>query len=424
MANCPWRRVEFINSLSEGFWGKRTTRVPQKYTFSLCLRCNPSLLQLATSPVGRPVGLLGRLAWAVANGQGKCTLLIPVETVLHPLSSRMTTLVLEAITKRFSAEDVLSSISFSVEKGERIAVAGQSGSGKTTLLRIIAGLEQPTSGRLKLGEVDATKWPANRRKMAMVFQDYATYPRLSVAENLTVAFVGGSVPKAEKETRLQEIVQWLELDGLLGRLPTELSGGQLQRVALGKALMARPDILLLDEPFSQLDVRLADQLRRLLEESHRRYGMTQIMVTHNPLDAMCSVDKLAVLERGRLVQFASPEEVRRQPQTRFAAELTSLCGLNFVPTALVERAGRSADLCIAFRPEDVHRSLPDSAAVAEYVSIRCKPGVVRNLGVVCLQEAHLAEHRILAACSPDTRQGDGQEATWFVRHDDVLTFSS
>lgn len=334
----------------------------------------------------------------------------------------MTTLVLENITKRFANDEVLSSISFTVETGERIVLAGQSGSGKTTLLRILAGLEQPTSGRLKLGEFDATKWPANRRKMAIVFQDYATYPRLTVAENLTVALVGGGVTKADKESRLKEIVGWLDLDGLLGRLPTELSGGQLQRVALGKALMAQPEILLLDEPFSQLDVRLSDQLRQLLDECHQRYGLTQIMVTHNPLDALCSADKLAVLDRGKLVQFAPPSEVRLKPQTRFAAELTSLCGLNFVPTALVGRAGRSADLCAAFRPEHVHRTIPDAAGAVDFMSIHCRLGAVRDLGVVCLQEAHVGEHKLIAVCSPDTPAGLGQEATWFVRQEDVLTF--
>ncbi|MGN6547568.1 MAG: ABC transporter ATP-binding protein [Aureliella sp.] len=334
----------------------------------------------------------------------------------------MTTLVLENITKRFTDSEVLSSISFTVAAGERIVVAGESGSGKTTLLRIIAGLEQPNSGRLKLGELDATKWPANRRKMAVVFQDYATYPRLTVAENLTVALVGGSITKAEKEERLKEIVDWLELDGLLRRLPTELSGGQLQRVALGKALMARPDILLLDEPFSQLDVRLADQLRRLLDMSHQRYGVTQIMVTHNPLDALRSADKLAILDRGKLTQFAPPAEIRQRPLTRFAAELTSLCGLNLLPAALVGREGRAGDGCVAFRPEHVRQALPDGARANDYASVRCRLGSVRDLGVVCLQEAHVGEHKIAAACSPETAPADGQEVTWFVRHDNVLTF--
>lgn len=342
----------------------------------------------------------------------------------------MTSLVLDNISKRFAADEVLSSISLTVETGERIVVAGESGSGKTTLLRIIAGLEQPTSGRIKLDQQDATKWPANKRKMAVVFQDYATYPRLTVAENLSVALVGGTISKAEKEARLKEIVGWLELDGLLSRLPTELSGGQLQRVALGKALIARPNILLLDEPFSQLDVRLVDQLRRLLDESHQRYGLTQIMVTHNPLDAMCSADKLAVIQQGKLIQFAPPAEVRRQPQSRFAAELTSLCGLNFVPGALVGRAPSSGGSWVAFRPEDVRQSIAEPAAAGEYVGIRCRLGGVRDLGIVCLQEAYVGEHKLMAACrpagpvdtSPHAAAAEGREVTWFVRHADVLTF--
>ena len=341
----------------------------------------------------------------------------------------MSSLVLDQISKRFGAVDVLKSISLTVNAGERVAITGESGSGKTTLLRVIAGLEQPTAGRIRLNAQDVTAWPANRRSIGIVFQDYATYPRLSVAENLTVSLVGNTITKAEKEARLHEIAGWLELEGMLRRLPTELSGGQLQRVALGKALMTRPKFLLLDEPFSQLDVRLTEQLRRLLSECHQRYGMIQIMVTHQPLDALCSVDKLAVLDKGQLAQFDTPAEVRQRPCTRFAAELTSPCGLNVLPSQLLAAtsapAGSSllAHASVAFRPETVHIASGQESR-DNTIAFRCRLGSLRDLGVLRLQEAFVSEHKIQIVCRDSQAQAPGTEVECWLRREDMLVFPS
>ncbi len=259
----------------------------------------------------------------------------------------MYSLVLQEVTKRFSTANILHAISLSISAGERVAVVGESGAGKTTLLRLIAGLEQPTSGKIRLNDQDVTSWPANKRGVGVVFQDYATYPRLTVAENLTVSLVGGGMKREEKEERVNDVCQWLGLGDLLKRLPSELSGGQVQRVALGKVMVSRPKLLLLDEPFSQLDVRLAEQVRLWLSHCHERYGMTQIMVTHDPFDALNYVDKLAVLHRGELAQFASPDEVRRHPRTLFAAQLTSPCGINVLPTNVLVNVKHVAEFSAA-----------------------------------------------------------------------------
>ena len=350
-----------------------------------------------------------------------------------PSGITMTSLVLDQICKRFNTHEVLNNVNLSLETGERVAITGESGSGKTTLLRVIAGLEQPTSGRVRLLSQDVTTWPANRRSIGMVFQDYATYPRMTVAENLTVSLVGNSITKAEKEARLHEIAGWLGLESLLRRLPSELSGGQLQRVALGKALMARPKFLLLDEPFSQLDVRLTEQLRRLLNESHQRFGMTQIMVTHQPLDALCSVDKLAILDRGQLVQFGPPDEIRQRPNTRFAAELTSPCGLNVIPPhnlaqlnlprSLPGQATLLGQASVAFRPETVHIATNSESAVADgALSFRCRLGTIHELGVVRLQEAFLGDHKILILSPDATTRPMGEEVLCTVRREDMLIF--
>lgn len=278
----------------------------------------------------------------------------------------MHSLVLQDISKRFATAEVLHSISFTVSPSQRVAVVGESGSGKTTLLRIVAGLEQPSAGRIRINDLDVTSWPANKRGIGVVFQDYATYPRLTVSENLTVSLVGGGITRDEKEKRLSEVCQWLGLKDLLKRLPTELSGGQLQRVAIGKVLMARPQVLLLDEPFSQLDVRLAEQMRRLLADCHERYGMTQISVTHDPFDALTAVDRLAVIHRGKLSQFASPEEVRENPRTLFAAQLTSPCGINVLPANLLTPNGPSSGKGV-----DPHAGLSKAEAMARAVMDQC-----------------------------------------------------
>ncbi len=334
----------------------------------------------------------------------------------------MHALELREISKRFSSQvEVLSSISLAIEPGERIAVVGESGSGKTTLLRVIAGLEQATTGRIRSGDKDITNWPPNKRNIGIVFQDYATYPRLSVAENLTIGLVGGGMSKAEKDSRLREIATWLGLEHLLTRLPAALSGGELQRVALGKALMTRPQLLLLDEPFSQLDVRLAEQMRRLLEESHRKFGSTQIIVTHHPFDALCSFDKLAVLDHGRLVQFDAPAEVRRNPQTLFAAELTSPCGLNVVDNQALNLPSNGKTR-VAFRPEAVQVGLTPGDANGNDYAFRCRLGKVFDLGIVRLREAFVGEHRISFVSPSGCARQIGEETECYINKRDIFSF--
>lgn len=356
----------------------------------------------------------------------------PLSQFSRTQSLKMSSLVLEKICKRFATAEVLAAIDLTVEAGERIAIAGESGSGKTTLLRVIAGLEQPSAGRIRIDSLDVTTRPANRRGVGIVFQDYATYPRLTIAENLTVSLVGSTITKAEKEARLAEIVSWLELDGMLRRLPTELSGGQLQRVALGKALMARPKLLLLDEPFSQLDVRRAEQMRRLLAESHKRFGTTQIVVTHQPLDALCSFDKLAILDKGRVVQVDTPDAVRQRPKTRFAAELTSPCGLNVLPAQalaglttlgagdLWDDKAQGASAC--FRPEAVHFCGAEPAHRDGWFTFSCRLGQVRDLGIVRLQEGQVGDHRISILCRGGVELMPGEQVVCAVQREDVLAF--
>lgn len=359
----------------------------------------------------------------------------------------MLSLGLQEISKRFSTAEILHSISFSVAPGQRVALTGESGSGKTTLLRIISGLESPTSGRVRIGDLDVTTTPANKRGVGVVFQDYATYPRLSVAENLGVSLVGGGINRAEKDARMSEVSQWLGLSGMLKRLPSELSGGQLQRVALGKAIMARPKLLLLDEPFSQLDVRLAEHMRHWLADCHARFGMTQIMVTHDPLDALTSVDMLAVLHQGRLSQFASPDEVRQHPRTLFAAQLTSPCGVNVLPAHVVtssqmvseqtvqspqQTSAMNSDTrsSVGIRPEAIRLSNPGTAMTglvgdeSRNLVVEARMLGVRDLGIVRLAQLGLGHLRLsmlwpAGACTVNV----GDKVVCTIKRDDLMMFS-
>ncbi len=347
------------------------------------------------------------------------------------IGSTMNSLTMDGICKRFGTAECLRNVSMCAGERERIIIAGPSGSGKTTLLRILAGLEKPSAGRVLFNGKDVTATPANRRNAGIVFQDYAVYPRLSVAENLTITFVGNGVERGEKEQRLREMIDWLNLGPVLTRLPTELSGGQLQRVAIGKALMSQPKLLLLDEPFSQLDVRLQEELRQLLAECHSRFAMTQVMVTHSPLDVLRSADRVLILEEGSVVQCDSPDVIRQKPASRFAAELTSILGLNVLPTQLISSAmssttHRGEAKTFGFRPEKARfdTTLDDTSIAAigaERVRLRGQAGTVRDLGVARLQEVMISGHSVqVLACPRPAAEGESVQVS--IGHEDVFYF--
>ena len=239
----------------------------------------------------------------------------------------MTGIRVENVSHCFGSTRVLDDLSFSVQPGECVVLAGPSGSGKSTLLRILAGLLAPNSGRVWFGERDVTSLAPHARNVAMVFQDYATYPRLSVAGNLRCALERSKLSSQEINRRIEQQVARLDLAKLLDRLPSQLSGGQLQRVALARALIREPTVLLLDEPLSQLDVQLREELRNALIELKKEPEITQIFVTHDPLDALVVPDRIAVLQAGKFQQFDSPLAVRAAPVNEFARCLTQLQSL-------------------------------------------------------------------------------------------------
>ena len=229
----------------------------------------------------------------------------------------------------------LDSLDLTIHEGERLAVLGPSGSGKTTLLRLIAGLETPDTGTIRIGGQDMLGVPPHRRDVAMVFQNPALYPHLSVLENLAFGLKARGMGRRKRRSRAGEIAEILGLGRLMDRRPDELSGGERQRVALGRAVAREPRVLLLDEPFSNLDDPLRAALRGELLALHRRFGSTLVHVTHDQSEALSIGERLAVLHEGRLMQLDSPDKVYEKPAHRFVAAFVGSPGMNLIQVEVV-----------------------------------------------------------------------------------------
>jgi multiple sugar transport system ATP-binding protein len=218
--------------------------------------------------------------------------------------------VLDDVTKVFPGGTIaVDHLSLDIDDGEFMILVGSSGCGKTTALRMIAGLERPTTGTVRIGERVVNEVSARDRDIAMVFQNYALYPHMTVQRNLSYPLRQKHVPKREIARRVREVAEMLSLEGLLRRRPAQLSGGQRQRVAMGRALVREPKVFLLDEPLSNLDAKLRVQMRAGLKRLHGRLGVTTVYVTHDQVEAMTLGDRIAVLSNGRLQQLGAPQEV-------------------------------------------------------------------------------------------------------------------
>ncbi len=231
----------------------------------------------------------------------------------------MTEINLQQVRKSYGKNETIHGVDFAIHDGEFIVLLGPSGCGKSTLLRMIAGLEEITSGTISIGGQIANALEPNERGCAMVFQNYALYPHMSVAENIGYSLKIAGVPKAERDQRIEKIATTLGLKDYLTRRPAQLSGGQRQRVAMGRAMIREPKVFLFDEPLSNLDARLRVQMRAELRRMHQRLRTTSIFVTHDQVEAMTLGDRLVVLNQGRVEQIGTPNEVYNKPATRFVA---------------------------------------------------------------------------------------------------------
>jgi putrescine transport system ATP-binding protein len=226
----------------------------------------------------------------------------------------------EAVSKRFGDVSAVDRLTLDIYEGEFFALLGPSGCGKTTLLRMLAGFEQPDEGRILLDGADIAGVPPHRRPVNMMFQSYALFPHLTVAGNVAFGLKQEKLTQADIDQRVRDILKLVQLEGLELRKPHSLSGGQRQRVALARALVKRPRVLLLDEPLSALDRKLREDTRFELMDLQERLGLTFVMVTHDQDEAMTTSDRIGVMNHGRLVQVAPPEEVYEQPNSRWIAD--------------------------------------------------------------------------------------------------------
>jgi sn-glycerol 3-phosphate transport system ATP-binding protein len=310
----------------------------------------------------------------------------PVRTVTTPPYTRaMSSIQLVNVSKRWGTTSALESISLTIEPGTFCVLLGPSGCGKSTTLRIVAGLETASSGQVLIDGRDVTNLPPAQRGIAMVFQNYALFPHLSVADNIAFGLSVRKVAAAESAKRLAETAELLGLTALLERKPSQLSGGQQQRVALARALVAQAKVCLMDEPLSNLDAQLRQEMRTELRQLQQRLGLTVVYVTHDQAEAMSMADQVVLLHRGRVEQAATPRALYAQPATTFAASfigtpamnLLRLDGENIAGSRVP--AGRAAHW-LGLRPEQVTLGghVPAAVQSIEYLGadliLRCRVG--------------------------------------------------
>jgi multiple sugar transport system ATP-binding protein len=340
----------------------------------------------------------------------------------------MATVTFEHVNKRFGDFMAVNDLNLEIGDGEFMVLVGPSGCGKTTSLRMIAGLEEISSGTLRIGDRVVNDVPPKDRDIAMVFQSYALYPHMSVRENLAFGLKLRKVPKADIERRVNEAAETIQLQKLLDRKPKELSGGQRQRVALGRAIVREPAVFLMDEPLSNLDAKLRVQTRAEIARLHQRLETTMVYVTHDQVEAMTMGTRIAVMNEGLLQQVGTPQKLYDEPVNRFVAGFIGSPSMNFVDVT-VEGSGDSARLngpgdwsvptparlrgiageiagkkmVAGFRPEhlEIGETGPDAA------SFRARAEVVEYLGSEELLHVSAADQDVVAIVSSEHRVRPG-----------------
>jgi len=342
----------------------------------------------------------------------------------------------ENVTKRFGTTVAVDNVTLEIKEGEFFALLGPSGCGKTTLLRMLAGFETPSEGRILIDGKDVAPLPPNKRPVNMVFQSYAVFPHMSVADNVAYGLKVDGVLEDERNTRVAEALELVKLEGLGERMPDQLSGGQRQRVALARALVKRPRVLLLDEPLSALDAKLRDQMRSELTSLQEKVGITFIMVTHDQDEALAIATRCAVMNGGVLAQVATPSELYEFPNSRFVADFVGSVNLF---EGILEKGETSeaqvrcpelsapvyfdhgvtgvkgSTVWVALRPEkiEMHKTAPkmeDAPAGANVV-----PGIVRDivyLGSETNYEVELEGGRRVKTFRSNLTRYDQEDFTW------------
>jgi sn-glycerol 3-phosphate transport system ATP-binding protein len=314
------------------------------------------------------------------------------------------------VTKVFpNGTTAVSALTCTIADGEFMVLVGPSGCGKTTALRMIAGLDEPTSGAIAIGGKVVNGVPPQDRDIAMVFQSYALYPHKTVLDNLAFGLRQHKIPNAQIAQRVKEVSSLLNLDDLLDRKPAQLSGGQRQRVAMGRALARSPQVYLLDEPLSNLDAQLRTQLRADLKQLHQRFSTTTVYVTHDQVEAMTLGDRIAVMSEGKLLQLGTPEEIYRHPANIFVAGFIGSPPMNLLSASMADgrvRAGDlelempgvpAGDLVVGVRPEALRLTTGTGQQAAEQAVLNVHTEVVELLGHETIVHGSIRGRRVAAA---------------------------
>lgn len=311
----------------------------------------------------------------------------------------MAEIVLESVTKRFGGVAAVTAMSLNIADGEFFVLLGPTGAGKTTTLRLIAGLERADEGTIAIAGRDVTRLEPAARDVAMVFQQYSLYPHLSVYDNLAFPLRSPArrLPEGEIKTRIDEIAAMLRITGKLGNRATQLSGGEMQRVAIGRALVRRPAIYLMDEPLSSLDAKLRATLRLELKRIQQDLGATILYVTHDQTEAMTMANRIGVIESGRLVQVDSPRAIYTDPRNIYVATRLGQPAINLIPAGLIPSGSVPAgSRTVGARTENL------AIAKATNGDVVGKVEWIEHLGDQNHLHVSIGEHRIVTLADPQT----------------------
>ena len=263
-------------------------------------------------------------------------------------------ITLRGLQRRFQTSTALDDVSVSLPSGQFSVLLGPSGCGKSTLLRLIAGLDTPTAGQIYLDDTDITALPPSKRNLSMVFQSYALFPHLNVAENILFGLSVRRVARADQQARLDRVAMMMGLTDLLARRPAQLSGGQQQRVALARAVISDRPVCLMDEPLSNLDAKLRAEMRVEIRALQQRLGLTMVYVTHDQVEAMTMADHIVVMDQGRVQQVASPRDLYERPANTFVARFIGTPPMNLIPVDSLDQPGAlPKGGMLGIRPEDI-----------------------------------------------------------------------
>ncbi|KQW20971.1 hypothetical protein ASC80_12475 [Afipia sp. Root123D2] len=354
----------------------------------------------------------------------------------------MSKILLEKVAKRYEALSVVSEISLEINDGEFVALLGPSGCGKTTTLRMIAGFVEASEGRILFGDRDVTNVPANKRNTGMVFQGFALFPHMTVAQNVAYGLEMRQIPKPDIKRRVTEVLDLVQLGQFAERMPRQLSGGQQQRVALARALVINPHVLLLDEPLSALDAKLRHDVRIQIRQLQQSLGLTTVFVTHDQEEALSLADRLVVMNAGKIEQIGSPSDLYERPATPFVADFIGKT--NFFSGKLsqgifatddglslkVPPSSSPASL-LGIRPEKIRLLRAGSGEATGSGDVNTLTGTVElvsYLGPSTEYQVRIAENRTILVQQSNRNEADtfgvGREVSMVISPDSCLLFQS